>query len=53
MVEEADILLNESDAQLLGRLKDRLVVLATSGGGNVLGARLGSAVDVVGERELR
>lgn len=36
MVEETDALLDEGDAQLLGSLEDRGVVLATSGGGDVL-----------------
>ena len=52
MVEEADVLLDKRDAQLLGRLEDGAVVLAATGGGNVLDARLGGAVDVVGEGEL-
>jgi hypothetical protein len=52
VVEEADVLLDKRDAQLLGRLEDGDVVLTATGGGNVLDARLGGAVDVVGEGEL-
>lgn len=36
VVEKANILLNEGDAQLLGRLEDGLVVLATAWRRNVL-----------------
>lgn len=38
MVEETNALLNEGDAQLLGSLEDRGVVLAASRGGDVLDA---------------
>lgn len=36
MVEETDALLDKGDAQLLGSLEDGGVVLAASGGGDVL-----------------
>jgi hypothetical protein len=52
MVEETDVLLHERDAQLLGRLENRDVVLAASRGGDVLDARAGGTVDVVDEGEL-
>lgn len=53
MVEQPDILLNERDTVLFGRLKDRHVVLATTGGSDVLDAGTGSAVDVVSKGKLR
>lgn len=52
MVEEPNVLFYESDAQLLRCLEDRLVVLAATWSGDILGSRLGSAVDIVGEWEL-
>ncbi len=52
VVEEADVLLNKGDAQLLGRVEDGHVVLAASWGGDVLDARFGGTIDVVGEGEL-
>lgn len=52
VMEETDVLLHKGDAQLLGRLEDRDVVLAASGGGDVLDARAGSTVNVVDEGEL-
>lgn len=52
MVEKTNVLFNESDAQLLSRLKNGLVILAATWGRNVLGSRLSSAVHVVGEGEL-
>lgn len=53
MVEQTDTLLDEGDAQLLGGLEDRGVVLAAGGGGNVLDTGAGSAEDVVDEGELQ
>lgn len=53
MVEEADVLLYEGDAQALGRLEDRLVVLAATRSCDVLGSGLGGPVDVVCEGKLR
>lgn len=38
VVEQADVLLNEGNAQLLGCLEDGLVVLAAAGSSNVLGS---------------
>ncbi len=52
-VEETGVLLDKGDAQLLGRLKDGLVVLAAQRGCDVLGTRTSSPVDVVGEGELQ
>lgn len=52
VVEEPDVLFYEGDAQLLSRLKDRLVVLAAAWSSNVLGSGLGNPVDIVGEGEL-
>ena len=53
MVEESDVLLDEYDAELLGRLVDGRVVLAPAWCRDVLGAGPVRAVDVVGEGELR
>lgn len=53
VVEETDVLLHKGDAELLGRLEDGHVVLAAAGGGNVLDAGAGRAVDVVDEGELK
>lgn len=36
VVEQTGVLLDKGDAQLLGRLKDCVVVLAAAGGGDVL-----------------
>jgi hypothetical protein len=52
VVEETDVLLDKGDAQLLGRLEDGHVVLATPRGGDVLDAGAGGTVDVVDEGEL-
>lgn len=52
VVEQTDTLLNEGDAQLLSSLEDGGIVLATSGGGDVLDTGAGSAEDVVNEGEL-
>lgn len=52
VVEEADVLLHENDAQLFGGLVDGRVVLAASRRSNVLGARADCTVDVVDEGEL-
>jgi len=52
VVEETGVLLHEGDAEALGGLEDGTVVLAAAGGGNVLDARAGGAVDIVGEGEL-
>lgn len=52
VVEQTDVLLNEGDAELLRRLKDGLVVLAAARRSNVLGTRLGNAVNIVREGEL-
>lgn len=52
MVEEADVLLNERDTQLLSGLKDRLVVLATSWSRDVLGSGPASTEDIINEGEL-
>ena len=45
-------LLHEDDAELLSRLENGAVVLAATGGRNVLDAGAAGAVDVVYEREL-
>lgn len=52
MVEQTDTLLNKGDAQLRSSLEDGGVVLAASGGGNVLDARARGTEDVVDEGEL-
>lgn len=52
MMEEADILLNKCDAQLLRRLEYGRVILAATGSGNVLDTRTGSAEHVIDEGEL-
>lgn len=52
VVEQTNVLLHKGDAQLLGRLEHGNVVLAAEGSGNVLDARSGGAVDIVGEGEL-
>jgi hypothetical protein len=51
-MEEADVLFDEGDAELLSRLDNGNVILAAQRGGNVLDSGTGSAVDVVSEREL-
>lgn len=52
VVEQADVLLDESDTELLGCLEDRLVVLAATWSSNVFGSGFGDAIDVIGEGEL-
>lgn len=52
VVEQTNVLLDESDAEFLGRAEDGLVVLAAGGSGDVLDARAGGAEDVVDEWEL-
>ena len=52
MVEETSALLDESDAELLRGLEDGAVVLATTGGGNVLNTGAGGAEHIVDEGEL-
>lgn len=52
MMEETDILLNKSDAQLLRRLKYGRVILAATGSGDVLHTRTSSAEHVIDEGEL-
>lgn len=52
MVEQTSVLLDEGDAKLLGGLEDRTVVLAATGGGNVLDAGARGAIDIVNEGEL-
>lgn len=52
VVEQTRALLDKRDTQLLGRLKDRAVVLATAGSGNVLDTGASSTEDVVDEGEL-
>lgn len=51
-MEQTDTLLDKDHTQLLSGLKDRAVVLATSGGSNILDARSGGTEDVVNEGEL-
>lgn len=53
MMKQPDVLLYERDAQALGGLDDRAVVLAAGGGGHVFDAGAGGAEDVVGEGELK
>lgn len=38
VVEQANVLLDESDAERLGRFKDRLIILAAAWSRNVLGS---------------
>lgn len=52
VVEQPDRLLDELDAQLISRLLDRVIVLATQRRSNILDARPGSTEDIVDEREL-
>jgi hypothetical protein len=52
VVEEACVLLNKRDAELLSGLEDGHVVLAAAGSSDVLDARAGGAVDIVNEGEL-
>ena len=52
VVEKTGILLNKGDAQALRGIEDRLVVLATARGGDVLDSRAGCTEDVVDEGEL-
>lgn len=52
MVEEPNVLLDKGNAQLLGRVEDGLVVLATCGGSDVLDSGAVGAEDVVDEGEL-
>jgi hypothetical protein len=51
-MEEASILLHKRDTKLLCSLKHRHVVLASSRGGNILGSRPASAVNIVSKGEL-
>lgn len=52
MVEQTSVLLDKGNSQLLGRLEDGAVVLATAGGGDVVDAGAGCSEDVVDEGEL-
>lgn len=52
MVEQSSTLLDESDAEFLGRLEDGAVVLTTTGSRNVFDTRAGGAEDIVNEWEL-
>lgn len=52
MVEETGALLDEDNAELLRGLKDRAVILATTGGGNVLDTGAGGPENIVDEGEL-
>lgn len=51
-MEQADTLLDKSDAQLLSGVEDSRVVLATTRSGNVFRAGSSSSVDIVDEGEL-
>lgn len=51
-MEKASALLDEGNAELLGSLKDRSIVLATARSSNVLDTRAGSAENVVDKGEL-
>ena len=53
VMEQPGALLDKRNAQFLGRLEDRAVVLASAGRGDVLGAGAGGTEDVVDEGELR
>jgi hypothetical protein len=52
VVEEADVLLDEGNAQLLGGLEDGLIVLAAAGSSDVLDAGPGRPINIIGEGEL-
>lgn len=52
MMEEADVLLNEDNAELLGRAEDGLVILTTAWRRDVLCTRARCTVDIVREGEL-
>jgi hypothetical protein len=52
VVEQAETLFYKHDAQFLGSLKDRSVILASCGGSNVFCARAACSEHVVDEREL-
>ena len=52
VVEQTDTLLDKGNTELLGSLKDRGIVLAAGGSGNVLDTRAGGTEDVVDEGEL-
>ncbi len=51
-MEQANALLNESDAELLSGFEDGRVILATTRSSNVLGSRSASSVDIIDEGEL-
>ncbi|KAG5983232.1 hypothetical protein E4U54_006271, partial [Claviceps lovelessii] len=51
-MEQTNVLFHKGDAELLGRFKDRAVVLAPARGGDVADAGAGCAEDVVDEGEL-
>lgn len=53
VVEQANVLLDEANTQLLGRFENRLVVLAARRRGNVLDTAPAGAENVVDEWELR
>ena len=52
VVEQARVLLDDGDAELLGCAEDRAVVLAARRGGNVLDAGAGGTEDVVDKGDL-
>lgn len=53
VMEQADVLLHKGDAELLSGGEDKLVILRTAGGGDVLDTGASSTVDVINEGELR
>ena len=52
MVEQTGTLLDKHNAKLLRSLEDSTVILAATGGGDVLDTGAGGAEDVVNEGEL-
>lgn len=52
VMEHANMLLDEGDAQLLGRIDNSVVVLRAGRGGNVFDPRARRSEHIVDEREL-
>lgn len=53
MVEQADVLLDECDAELLSSREHGLIVLTASGRRDILHTRSTAPEDIIDERELR